>query len=242
MKGMKMFRKVSSLVIAGAILTALPISTFAKGPAKKVVDYVALGDSLAAGMTPTGGIDLGYPDYLASRFEQSQYSVGFKNFGVPGYTSIQLANDVLTNKDVQTKIKEAEYITIDIGSNDLLPAVSNPSKIPLALGTVSVNLQTILATIDQLNPTVKVYVMGYYNPFPYLPQENQAALLPLLDTFNGIIEARTIANGDTYVPTDTIIAKDYQTYLPNPINVHLSKEGYQLVAKEFWKNIDKSKN
>ena len=239
---MKIFRRFSSLVMIGVLLTALPISAFAKSPAKKVIDYVALGDSLAAGMTPIGGIDLGYPDYLANRFEQSQYTVDFKNFGFPGYTSTNLAQDVLTRADVQTKIQEAEFITIDIGANDLLPAVADSTKVPVALGAVAANLQTILAKIDQLNPTVKVYVMGYYNPFPYWPQAQQASILPLLDTFNGIIEARTIANGDTFVETDTIIAKDYQTYLPNPVNIHLSKEGYQLVAKEFWKNIDKSKN
>lgn len=239
---MKFFRKVTSAVLVGALLTAVPISTFANGPAKKVIDYVALGDSLAAGMTPAGGMDLGYPDYLKNRFEQSQYTVDFKNFGIPGYKSTNLATDVLTRADVQTKIKEAEFITIDIGANDLLPAITDQSKIPGALSTVAVNLQTILAAIDQLNPTVKVYVMGYYNPFPYLPQAQQAVLLPLLATFNGMIEARTIANGDTFVETDTIIAEDYQTYLPNPLNIHLSKEGYQLIAKEFWKNIDKSKN
>lgn len=50
------------------------------------------------------------------------------------------------------------------------------------------------------------------------------------------------ANGNTYVATDKIIAKHNKTYLPNPASIHLSLEGYQLVAKEFWKNIDKSKN
>jgi bacillolysin len=168
--------------------------------------------------------------------------VDYNNFGIPGYTSTQLKMDVLTNPIVQTKIKEAEFITIDIGSNDLLGVLNSPAQIPATFGLVAVNLQTILAAIDQLNPNVKVYVMGYYNPFPYLPQDQQAQLLSLLDTFNGIIEARTKANGDTYVATDEIIAKHYQTYLPNPLNIHLSKEGYQLVAKEFWKNIDKSKN
>ncbi|MGM0875750.1 MAG: hypothetical protein ACQEWV_13365 [Bacillota bacterium] len=41
--------------------------------------------------------------------------------------------------------------------------------------------------------------------------------------------------------TEKIIAKNYETYLPNPEKIHLNQEGYQLVAKEFWKNIDKSK-
>lgn len=239
---MKMSRKFSSLVLIGALLASLPITAFAKSPEKKVVDYVALGDSLAAGMTPTGGIDFGYADYLVDRFEQSQYTVDFKNYGVPGYTSGHLKLDILNKADVQAKIKEAELITIDIGSNDLLNVLNTPTQIQGAIGTVAVNLQNILSTIDGLNPNVNVYVMGYYNPFPYLPQERQEALLPLLDALNQTIEARAIANGDTYVATEEIIAKHYEIYIPNPSNIHLSKEGYQEVAKEFWKNIDKSKN
>jgi lysophospholipase L1-like esterase len=239
---MKISRKFSSLVLVGALFASLPITALAKSTEKKAVDYVALGDSLAAGMTPTGGIDLGYADYLVNRFEQSQYTVDFKNFGVPGYTSGLLKQDVLYNEDVQTKIKEAGFITIDIGSNDLLGVLNNPIQIPGAIGNVAVNLQTILGSIDRLNPNVKVYVMGYYNPFPYLPQEQQAGLLPFLDKLNQTIEASASANGDTYVATDKIIAKHYETYLPNPSNIHLSKEGYELVAKEFWKNIDKSKD
>jgi lysophospholipase L1-like esterase len=240
---MKISRKFSSIVLAGALLASLPITTFAKGPEKKVVDYVALGDSLAAGMTPTGGIGLGYADYLKNRFEQSQYTVGFTNYGVPGYTSGQVLQDIVLNREnIQMKIKEAEFLTIDIGSNDLLRVLNTPAQIPAAIAAVAVNLQTILSYIDLLNPNVKVYVMGYYNPFPYLPQEQQAALLPMLDTLNQIIEGRANVNGDTYVATDTIIAKHYETYIPNPLNIHLSEEGYQLVAKEFWKNIDKSKN
>ena len=242
---MKIGRKFSNLVLVGALLASLPVTTFAKGPEKKVVDYVALGDSLAAGMKPSGSLvdfSIGYPGYLKNRFEQSQYTVGYANFGYPGKTSAVLKQDVLTNALVQTKIKEAEFITIDIGSNDLLQVLSNPAQIPAAMGAVAINLQTILYTIDQLNPNVKVYVMGYYNPFPYYPQAQQAALLPLLDLLNQTIEGRATANGDTYVATDVIIAKDYQTYIPNPLNIHLSEEGYQLIAKEFWKNIDKSKN
>lgn len=239
---MKISRKFTSLLLAGTLLASLPAAAMAKAPEKKVIDYVALGDSLAAGYTPYSKDDLGYPDYLAKRFEQSQYTVGFENFGVPGYTSEQLRNDVLFNVNIRNEIMEAEFITIDIGANDLLKVLVNPTTLQAAMGNVAGNLELILKTIDGLNPDVKVYVMGYYNPFPYYPAEQQAALLPLLDMVNNIIEQRSMANGDTYVPTDKIIAKDYQTYLPNPTNIHLSLEGYQLVAKEFWKYIDKSKN
>jgi len=93
-----------------------------------------------------------------------------------------------------------------------------------------------------MNPNADVYVMGYYNPFPYAPQEHQPALLQLLASLNQKIEAVTTANAYTYIPTDKVISKNYETYLPNPENFHLSEEGYQVIAKEFWKKIDKSKN
>ncbi|NWQ39536.1 hypothetical protein MLOOGBEN_02340 [Bacillus sp. EB106-08-02-XG196] len=233
-------KKFKSLLLVGVLVASLPVTTLAKGPEKKVIDYVALGDSLAAGATPFGKKDFGYPDYLAKRFEQSQYTVDFDNFAVGGYKSGDVVNQVLTNPDVIASIKEAEYLTIDIGGNDLLSVVLTKGDVPAAIGTTAAKIDFILKTIDSLNPNAKVYVMGYFNVLPYMP--GQEVLLPILDTFNGAIEHTAIVNGDTFVPTAKIIAKDYPTYLPNPADIHLSLEGYQAVAKEFWKYIDKSKN
>lgn len=161
----------------------------------------------------------------------------FDNFGVSGYTTANVIAD-LGKVDVQKEIKEATHLTIDIGANDLLPIVKiNPAQAPAAIGTIAANINTILSTIDQLNPKVKVYVMGYYNPFPYLPQEQQAQLIPLLTAFNGQIQAQAIQHGDTFVPTDTLIASKYLEYLPNPESIHLSLTGYQAIAGEFWKVI-----
>lgn len=237
---MRISKKFKSLLLVGVLVVSLPVTTFAKGPEKKVIDYVALGDSLAAGVTPFGKVDLGYPDYLAKRFEQSQYTVDFDNFAVGGYKSGDVINQVLTNPDVIASIKEAEYLTIDIGGNDLLPVVLTRGDVAVAIGTTAAKIDFILKTIDSLNPNVEVYVMGYFNVLPYMP--GQEVLLPILDAFNGAIEHTAIVNGDTFVPTAKIIAKDYPTYLPNTADIHLNLEGYQAVAKEFWKYIDKSKN
>jgi lysophospholipase L1-like esterase len=249
---MRISKKFKSLLLVGVLLAALPATTLAKGPEKKVIDYVALGDSLAAGVTPYKAKDLGYPDYIAKRFEQSQYTVDFDNFAFGGFKTGDVLNQVLSNGVVREGIKEAEFITIDIGGNDLLPVVqaslANPANPANSLNIRNViiltanNINAILMTIDGINPNAKVYVMGYFNVLPYLPENLQQALLPILDVFNSSIENTAIANGDTFVPTAKIIAKDYQTYLPNPNDIHLSLEGYQIVAKEFWKYIDKSKN
>ncbi|MFJ5717116.1 L,D-transpeptidase family protein [Neobacillus sp. NPDC093127] len=200
------------------------------------VEYVALGDSLAAGITPDGKKGLGYPDYIANNFKKSYDLLDFANFGVSGYKTTDLIEQ-LNKADVQKEIKEATHITLDIGANDLLPVLqTNPAQAPAVIGTIAANLNTILSKIDQLNPKVKVYVMGYYNPFPYLEDaQQQAQLGQILLGFNGQIQAQAIQHGDTFVPIDTLIASKFKEYLPNPQDIHLSLTGYQAVAGEFWK-------
>ncbi|WP_409254053.1 GDSL-type esterase/lipase family protein [Bacillus sp. SCS-153A] len=238
---MKLFKKLSSILIIGAVALSTPSLGHAKSAKKVDVDYVSLGDSLAAGQTPDKKFDSGYADYLKDRMVQSQYEVKFDKLGVSGYTSSQLLDDVLYNQQVESMLMEAEMITINIGANDVLHALqSGPHYAAASVGTVRKNLTIILQTIDALNPDVDVYVMGYYNPFPHLPETQQVELLPLLDILNTTIETASIANGDVFVPTADAIAKDATTFIPNPTDIHLSLEGYQVIAKEFWKHIDKS--
>lgn len=245
MKSIK--NKVSGLLIASTLVVGVPLSVQAKGnnlhnKEKHKINYVALGDSLAAGQTPYHQLDKSYADYLVKRFEQSQYSVSYNNFGVSRYTSENLKNDILNNKEIQDKIKNANLITIDIGANDLLAKLkTDPTHVKDSLLAVANNLQIILQTIDSLNPNVKVLVMGYYNPFPHYSQEQQASLLPLLEALNKTIEDRSIANGDKYVPTAQVIKRNEDQYVPNSEDIHLNLEGYQVVAKEFWKNTGELK-
>ncbi|WP_053360924.1 GDSL-type esterase/lipase family protein [Bacillus sp. FJAT-27251] len=235
-----MNRRFSIMLVVLALFLSLPVSAFAKGPVKKQVTYVALGDSLVAGINPLGEDGLGYPDYLASRFEQSQYKVNFTNEGVKG-ANTELLKVLLTDTSVQASVQKADLITVTIGANDVLPVLmTKPAEVPQAIQTVGVNLNLILKTIDDLNPKAEVYVMGYYNPFPHYSEAQLASILPLLDALNNTIAAAVGLNGDTYVPTAHLIAKHTDTYLPNPANIHLSADGYQIVAKEFWKSIKRN--
>ncbi|MCD4838056.1 L,D-transpeptidase family protein [Neobacillus sedimentimangrovi] len=225
---------------SGALAVNTIVDGYKVGKDGARIQYVALGDSLAAGITPENKDDLGYPDYIADNFGKD--SIGYKNLGVPGYTSIQLKADVQNNKEIQKLIAEATHITIDIGANDLLPLLPdnpdealNPTEVMQAIGDVSKNIDSILGTIDKLNPNVNVYVMGYYNAFPYYPEELQKQLLPLIKALNDEIKKQAIENGDTFVATDTVIASDFTKYIPNPDNIHLSTSGYQVIAGEFWK-------
>lgn len=249
---MKIRKKLASVIVTGALLASLPFNAFAKELDKEHFDYVALGDSLAAGKTPFKTVNKGYVDYLVDRFEQSQYNVEVDNYGKSGHKTTDIIAELNPANDrfieLQNSIKEAELVTIDIGANDLLQVIrQDPTQAPAALKSIGENLSAILRKIDELktetntNTNTKVYVMGYYNPFPHLPEERQAQLLPLLDALNETIETVAHQNGDIFIPTDKVIKKHEKEYLPNPADIHLSLEGYQAIAKEFWKGIMKNK-
>lgn len=242
-------KKITSLLLAGALVVGLPYSAMSakKAAVKKPiqVQYVALGDSLAAGQTPTGYIDSGYPDYLVNNFKGTKYKlVDYDNYGIPGYTSLKLKNDILKSYKIRKEVKEATHVTIDIGANDFLSILTtNPDPVLAfnAFSAFSANLDTILSTIDQINPKAKVYIMGYYNPFlnSNYSTEQIATVQSQLDQINKQIETTAKNYGDTFVPTKNIVADNFKKYLPNKEDIHLSKTGYQAVAKEFWGKINK---
>jgi lysophospholipase L1-like esterase len=247
---MRIRKSLVSAMIISSLFVSIPFTASAKNINKEQFDYVALGDSLAAGQTPIKSLDKGYVDFLASRFEQSQYNVELDNYGVSGHKITDILNELFnpTNTrytSIRESIRNAELVTIDIGANDLLAELTNiqanPALAPMVLNGIGERLFVILSEIDKINPNTKVYVMGYYNPFPHSPEAQQAALMPLLDALNQTIQSVANENGDTFVPTAKLIEKHEKEYIPNPADIHLSIEGYQVVAKEFWKAIQKNK-
>ena len=226
------------------------------------IDYLAIGDSLAAGVTPNNELGKGYADFLAgSMMEIGALKTYNKGFSYPGYKTTDVLNDIKLNvtKDIygigfeentaklQQSIKDAEVITISAGANDILPLFKlDPTtgkaiidqKIALTtLQQVGTNYKSIMAQINEINPDAQVYVMGYYNPFPYMSEDLQPLLKQLLDMLNKAITTGLVGTQAIFVPTGDVIASDYKTYLPNPENIHLSEAGYKKVAEQFWTNM-----
>jgi lysophospholipase L1-like esterase len=244
-------KRTISTLLALLLLAAMLVPAAAAKTKDEKVDYLALGNSLAAGQTPYREIDDGYTDFLADKLDRIGYLKSYSNrFAVPGYTTEDVLEDIQDDvekdgESIRESIEEAEIITLDAGANDLLKEMDfspsgvsiDPAKIPVVMDQVSRNLKEILEEIDDLNPDADVYVMGYYNSFPYLPADQQQQLLPVLHLLNKNIAKVTLKAKATYVPTADAIAEDFQTYLPNPADIHLSKEGYQVLANEFWDKL-----
>ena len=79
-------------------------------------DYVALGDSLAAGV----GARRGYvPRYAEHLRRDADANVRVTNLGVSGQTSSQLLHSFRADPETRKALRGAEVVTLNIGLNDL---------------------------------------------------------------------------------------------------------------------------
>jgi lysophospholipase L1-like esterase len=199
----------------------------------KDIQYVALGNSLAAGYLNDGTRGDGYPVYIKNGIEANGYTVHLDNLGVGGFTTVDVLNQ-LTNPTILEKIANADILTIDIGANDVLRAVDLENLVLedalVALNQVKTNLGNILEIIREQNPTLKIYVMGYYNALPFI--DNQTLIKTAIDLLNNNIASEAGKVEATFIPTYHVFEGKYDVYLPNP-DIHPTKEGYKAIANEF---------
>ena len=242
-------QKISIPVLSILSLSFMATGTVSAAENTKIVDYVALGDSLAAGQNPNGAEHgYSYPNSIKNLLASSGNPGSYQNFGVSGYTTQNII-DQLTNPKVVRFLADAEIVTLDVGANDILalPAVHAylvaPTDENLAAAAAAVtaefydiglNIGTIIGGIKAANPDAKIYVMGYYDAFPSYPEPSHSALLGLIQGLNSAISYATTATGATYVPTIATITLEY---LPNASDIHLTHDGYKTISADFCSAI-----
>ncbi|MFA8438408.1 immunoglobulin-like domain-containing protein [Pueribacillus sp. YX66] len=237
-------RSIYSLLFSFILILSIFSShAFAERP---TLQYVALGDSLAAGFLNSQELGDGYPVYIAEGIEEeTPYYVNLINYGVGGYTTVHLLEQ-LERSDVQQDLSNADFITIDIGANDILWKIgtdfdlSDPEELNRiiqevneAISTVKTNVTEILSQIKQLNPEAPIFFMGYYNALPYLDgQEMIELMISILNSALQDASEETI-----FVPTFDAFNGKHDIYLPNPNDIHPTKEGYEVIASLFLTEI-----
>ncbi|HSO57736.1 MAG TPA: GDSL-type esterase/lipase family protein [Paenisporosarcina sp.] len=239
-------RRWSSLAFMFVLLVAFLVPTASANT--EAVRYLALGDSLAAGMTPTNQIDKGYADYAADYLQGKNMLNSFsKDFSYPGDTTDDLLSKLTTNVQLQEAVKQSNTITISAGANDLLKdakfdsekqiLIIDETKVPATLQKLAINYTMILKSIKELNPNAKVFVMGYYFPYPYVADVQKPKLIELTHTLNKTIQLASVSQGATFVSIYEKFGDDPKKYLPNPINIHPNAEGYMLMSEAFLASL-----
>ncbi|OAH54563.1 MULTISPECIES: S-layer homology domain-containing protein [Bacillaceae] len=233
-------KKIFSVFLASLLFVAAFLTPSA-GAATVKEDYVALGDSIAAGQTPYKTIGTGYTDMIADELDNQEALASFtKSYATPGETSTGLLTK-LQRSDVQAAVKNAELVTISSGANDLLAFVNTGSNDPLkaleVVNKVNQNLTASIQKIKSLNKNADIYLFGYYFPYSSMEEGTKKENLTIaFNYFNSELESTAKAQGVTFIDVSSSFKAEY---LPNANDVHPNEAGYKVFADQFfkvWKN------
>ncbi|WP_025745810.1 SGNH/GDSL hydrolase family protein [Kallotenue papyrolyticum] len=205
--------------------------------------YLALGDSLAAGVL------LSQPEeaYVAriGAALQARAPIVTHNLAVPGATSATLLRQQLPQALAlihaeQQAGRRVSPITIDIGGNDALAVRHAPAvERQRMLAQVEANLgalldQLIAATSHQGRREANIAVMTYYNPFPGDagdPTSEAYWSARLNETIMRVAQARQVAVADIRAAFAGGNVYRY-TYIAAG-DVHANADGHALIAAAF---------
>src|SRR5699024_12771692 len=105
-----------------------------------------------------------------------------------------------------------------------------------AIEEVKSHTEEILKVIESENQSANIYVLGYYNALPHFSEGQQEVIVAMIHELNEAIENVTEEHGETFIQTLDSIAEKNTEYLPNPIDIHPTEEGYQAIADLFLDN------
>lgn len=216
----------------------------------KNFNYVALGDSVAAGRNPYGVDDYGYTDYISDYLKSEGKLGSYVSYAVSGYKTHDIFEDISYNRKVEVNnktenirksLRESDIVTISIGANDFLNGLSigNISNILSNKDIAKKAIDDTINRIDDLLVLVKKYakntiiVVGYYNPLPLLTSYKES-IDELVEYSNQKYREICNKNNVTYVEVSKIISTN-NDFLPNPLDIHPSKEGYKVISEEVIK-------
>lgn len=221
------------------------------------ISYVALGDSVAAGQNPYGQISYGYTDLVANYLRRNDLLDFYtKDFAKSGDQIADLQakleyNETITYEGKKVHIKqalrEADLVTISIGANDFIKHFS--------LATLNFDAFTyeqlrkyVEEVIDQLDPLLAeiakyakktVLILGYYNPLPRLTGESETLIDELFQYADQEYERISKKYHFVYLAMYEKF-KGHTDYLPNPLDIHPSLDGYQVMANSVIDYLEKN--
>jgi lysophospholipase L1-like esterase len=216
---------------------------------KKTFNYLALGDSIAAGVSPFSTksnikYELSYPDFIAEILKEREILKGYsKKFAVPGSTSIDLLNDIKHDvlkqgESIRERISEANLITIGIGANDLFKEYKKVKpNVNFTLNSIQLNLSQVISEINKINPSSKIYIIGYYNLLPFDISSNSEQFKDDFGELNGLLEKISKKYHVEFVEIEILFKDNYSNYLPVVGDVHPNELGHKLIASKALEYI-----
>lgn len=207
------------------------------------VYVIGLGDSLTQGVGDEykregyyGRVTLAMNDWKGVKDLDSS------NLAKRGRRSDQLLNQ-LDDADIQKSIKKADVIYMTIGGNDIMKVVKKnlfklePEQFYSELGKFENRLDQIFKTIRGLNGDAAIFVVGLYNPFSIITDEENE-FETIIDDWNEAIEIQVIMDGKAcFAPvSDLFVGNENLVYHSDFF--HPNSKGYESMANRLIERID----
>ncbi|MGX1159710.1 lysophospholipase L1-like esterase [Arthrobacter sp. SLBN-100] len=241
-------RRRHSALAAGLATLAMTLSLAAPAQARTVQDYVALGDSYAAGI---GGGAYVVEDCVRSANAYSELADDLKS--VMEVTNVACGG-ATTQQVVQTQLalldKKTDLVTITAGGNNLgfgtLAAACGPALIDpaagaacfgaitdaqaqIASGALYQDLVEMIGAVQDAAPKAEIVVTGYpylFDPVPFDPTNPTSVFISqanlLVFELNATIKAAALATGAEYVD----------------VTDEFAGHGINLSSNDSWINFD----
>ena len=210
------------------------------------LNYLALGDSFALGENPYGELTYGYSDFVANYLESKNKLNNYtKDFADSTARTSDLYKDIIINKRVKINGKianlkkaltDSDIVTISIGANDIINTINQKPEITLSDNKIKEILNKNVNDLNQMIKEIKKYnrgkliLVGYYNLFIY-KEDNYKIFKQLNNKYKQYCQNNNLVYIDVY----NKISKEN---IPNPLNIHPSTSGYEIIAKQINKNIN----
>lgn len=227
------------VIVLLGMLFLFPQQSLAQGQE----NYIALGDSLAAGQTPYSQIDAGYTDLIALQLKRFGKLASFsKELSFPGYR-VEDVIESIQSQQAEHLLEKATLITISAGANNVLPLISHQAtagtltfdqlSVNSALNEVRIQIKELLSQVQKMSPNASVYVTGYYFPYTSVHKEQRNGAAKALTMLNTILEQKAHEAGVKFVDVYDLFDKRAAQFLPNVSDVHPNQQGYRIMANEM---------
>ncbi|BDG60024.1 SGNH/GDSL hydrolase family protein [Caldinitratiruptor microaerophilus] len=223
----------SRLILA---LSGLALLAASRRPGPPI-RYVALGDSLTAGIGAFYGF--GFADHVARLLRRLGRPVRYVNLGRIRMTSPGLLRALDQSESLRDEIRGAEVITLCIGGNDLLRCRENPDCLEAAAARFPAHWRAAVERIRALNPGATLVAVTLYNPYPAgHPKREQAERF--IEAINRTIRDPDLARAHRLVVAEACAAIDGREPTRTWVllgDIHPNGIGHRAVAREIYRCV-----
>ena len=208
----------------------------------KQLDYLALGDSLTDGVGDEYNQD-GYVGRLASTLQtwSSISKVEIDNRGKRGRRSDQLLK-LIDKGHYDEELQQASLISMTMGGNDVMKVVKEDlfnlkrDAFDEELLAYKKRYSKIIESIRAKNPTVPLLLIGFYNPFSIVTQEENE-FDTIINEWNQIIEELASKDSNAcYVSVEDLFDSNEELVYHTDF-FHPNAKGYEKMTERIVESM-----